>query len=123
MASAAHLFRRIRGDALGHLSRDSHNAGHFQAWCYNTGSHPAISPLQLWGIFPVKRCKVVLQRSLQLRTVSKSLSWLAPGILIPFFWLSYLKLFVHAIFRAITSVSTVVMALTTWSVLKSSAFA
>ena len=25
----------------------------FQAWCYNTGSHPAHNPLQAWGIFPL----------------------------------------------------------------------
>src|ERR1700752_2211799 len=24
----------------------------FQAWCYNTGSHPAGNSLQIWGILP-----------------------------------------------------------------------
>jgi hypothetical protein len=24
----------------------------FQAWCYNTGFHPALTPFQMWGILP-----------------------------------------------------------------------
>src|SRR5262249_18175552 len=45
------LFSRIGGQAWSLLVIGLTQAV-FQAWCYNTGSHPASNPCQIWGIFP-----------------------------------------------------------------------
>jgi hypothetical protein len=45
------LFRRRKGSAWS-LMVIALMQAIFQAWCYNTASHPALSPFQMWGIFP-----------------------------------------------------------------------
>src|SRR6266699_7325226 len=44
------LFHR-RGGGAWSLSMIALTQAIFQAWCYNTGSHPALNSFQIWGIY------------------------------------------------------------------------
>ncbi len=52
MAGALPLLFHRRGDGAWSLSMIALTQAIFQAWCYNTGSHPAHNPFQIWGILP-----------------------------------------------------------------------
>jgi hypothetical protein len=86
----------------------------FQAWCYNTGSHPASNPCQTWGIFPFNDAHLYYSGACELLN-SQQIS-VMPGARHPYPILLavLLKTFMHD-FRVVTSVFTIVMAFATWS--------
>lgn len=86
----------------------------FQAWCYNTGSHPARSLLQIWGIFPVNDACFYYTQACELLNGQHITFMLGPRQSYPLLLAVLLKIFGHD-FRTITLVFTIVMALATWS--------
>jgi hypothetical protein len=112
-AAPSLLFRRIDGRAWS-LAVIALTQAIFQAWCYNTGSHPASNPLQLWGIFPFNDAHLYYSEACELLN-SQQIS-VMPGARHPYPVLLavLLKTFMHD-FRVVTSVFTIVMALATWS--------
>jgi hypothetical protein len=107
------LFRRIEGRVWS-LSVIALTQAIFQAWCYNTGSHPAGNPCQIWGIFPFNDAHLYYSGACELLN-SQQIS-VMPGARHPYPVLLavLLKTFMHD-FRVVTSVFTIVMALATWS--------
>ena len=107
------LFRRIEGRAWS-LSVIALMQAIFQAWCYNTGSHPARSPFQIWGIFPFNDAHLFYSGACEL--LNGQQVTVMPGARHPYPVLLavLLKIFMHD-FRAVTSVFTIVMALATWA--------
>jgi hypothetical protein len=109
-----YLFRRAGASAWSLLTIALTQAG-FQAWCYNTGSHPAGSPFQMWGIFPgggdaclyyTAACELVNGQQI---TAMAGARHSYPAVLA-----GLLKIFGHD-FRLITIVFTMTMAIATWS--------
>jgi hypothetical protein len=86
----------------------------FQAWCYNTGSHPASNPCQIWGIFPFNDAHLYYNGACEL--LNGQQITVMPGARHPYPILLavLLKTFMHD-FRGVTSVFTIVMAIATWS--------
>lgn len=107
------LFRRIEGRAWSLLVIALTQAM-FQAWCYNTGSHPARSPFQIWGIFPFNDAHLFYSNACEL--LNGQQITVMPGARHPYPVLLavLLKLFMHD-FRLVTSAFTIVMALATWA--------
>jgi hypothetical protein len=107
------LFRRIEGRAWS-LSVIALIQAIFQAWCYNTGSHPARSPFQIWGIFPFNDAHLFYSGACEL--LNGQQVTVMPGARHPYPVLLavLLKIFMHD-FSAVTSVFTIVMALATWA--------
>jgi len=87
----------------------------FQAWCYNTGSHPALNPFQNWGIFPGSDAQLYYSAACNLLNGQQITALAGARHSYPIFLAILLKLFGHDL-RLITLVSTLVMALATWSV-------
>jgi hypothetical protein len=86
----------------------------FQAWCYNTGSHPALSPFQIWGIFPATDSHLYYSAACELLNGQQISAMAGARQPYPLFLAALLKIFGHD-FRLVTMVSTIVMALATWS--------
>jgi hypothetical protein len=107
------LFRRINGRVWS-LSVIVLIQAIFQAWCYNTGSHPAGNPCQIWGIFPFNDAHLYYSGACEL--LNGQQIRVMPGARHPFPVLLavLLKIFRHD-FRVVTSVLTIAMALATWS--------
>lgn len=107
------LFRRAGASAWS-LALIALTQATFQAWCYNTGSHPARSLLQLWGIFPVNDACFYYTQACELLNGQHITFMLGPRQPYPLLLAVLLKVFGHDL-RTITFVFTIVMALATWS--------
>ncbi|HEY7000306.1 MAG TPA: hypothetical protein VH330_01080 [Candidatus Udaeobacter sp.] len=86
----------------------------FQAWCYNTGSHPALSPFQMWGIFPATDSHLYYSAACELLNGQQISAMAGARQPYPLLLASLLKIFSHD-FRAVTLVFTILMSLATWS--------
>jgi hypothetical protein len=86
----------------------------FQAWCYNTGSHPALSPFQMWGIFPATDSHLYYSAACELLNGQQISAMAGARHPYPLFLALLLKIFRHD-FRWVTLVFTILMALATWS--------
>lgn len=107
------LFRRAGASAWSLLVIALTQAA-FQAWCYNTGSHPARSLLQIWGIFPVNDACFYYTQACELLNGQHITFMLGPRQPYPVLLAVLLRIFGHD-FRTITLVFAIVMALATWS--------
>jgi hypothetical protein len=86
----------------------------FQAWCYNTGSHPAHNSLQAWGIFPLIDSHMFYTAACEVLNGQQITSIQGARHPYPLLLAVLLKIFGHDV-RAVTSVFTIVMALAVWS--------
>jgi len=86
----------------------------FQAWCYNTGSHPALSPFQAWGILPGADAVLYYTAASNLLNGQQITAMAGARDPYPLLLAVLLKIFRHD-FLLVTFVSTIVMALATWS--------
>ena len=87
----------------------------FQAWCYNTASHPAGNPFQMWGILPATDSGLYYSAASNLLNGKQITAMAGARHPYPLLLAVLLKLFRHD-FRAVLSTLTIVMALATWSV-------
>jgi hypothetical protein len=86
----------------------------FQAWCYNTGSHPALNPFQIWGILPATDSGLYYTAACELLNGQQISGMAGARHSYPLLLVVLLKIFRHD-FRLVTMVATIVMALATWS--------
>ena len=86
----------------------------FQAWCYNTGSHPALSPFQMWGILPGTDSGLYYTAASNLLNGQQITAMAGARHPYPLLLAVLLKIFRHD-FRSVTLVFTILMALATWS--------
>jgi hypothetical protein len=87
----------------------------FQAWCYNTGSHPAHNPFQMWGILPGSDAVLYYTAATNLLNGQQITAMAGARHPYPLLLAVFLKIFSHD-FWLVTFVSTIGMALATWSV-------
>jgi hypothetical protein len=114
MATVPPILFHCRGGSAWSLSVIALTQSAFQAWCYNTGSHPALSPFQAWGILPGSDSNLYYTAASDLLN-GQQITGLAGGRhSYPVLLAVLLKLFRHDLW-AVTLVSTFVMALATWS--------
>lgn len=107
------LFRRAGGSAWSLLVIALTQAT-FQAWCYNTGSHPAHNALQAWGIFPLIDSHLYYTAACEVLNGQQITSMYGGRHPFPLLLAVLLKIFGHD-FRAVTFAFTIAMALATWS--------
>jgi hypothetical protein len=88
--------------------------GIFQAWCYNTASHPALSPFQMWGIFPATDSHLYYSAACDLLNGQQISAMAGARHPYPLLLGLLLKIFRYD-FRSVTLVFTILMALATWS--------
>jgi hypothetical protein len=86
----------------------------FQAWCYNTASHPAGNPFQMWGILPATDSGLYYSAAHNLLDGQQITAMAGVRQSYPILLAALLKLFRHD-FRWVMSTLTIVMALATWS--------
>jgi hypothetical protein len=86
----------------------------FQAWCYNTGSHPAHNPFQIWGILPGSDAGLYYTAASDLLDGQQIIAMAGARHPYPLLFAILLKLFRHDL-RSVTVVSTILLALATWS--------
>jgi hypothetical protein len=89
----------------------------FQAWCYNTASHPALSPFQMWGIFPATDSHLYYSAACELVNGQQISAMAGARHPYPLLLALLLKIFGHD-FRLVTLGFTILMALATWSALE-----
>lgn len=114
MAAVLPSFFHRRGGAAWSLLVIALTQGIFQAWCYNTGSHPALSPFQIWGVFPATDSHLYYTAACELLNGQQISAMAGARHSYPLLLAALLKIFRHD-FRLVTMVSTIVMALATWS--------
>jgi hypothetical protein len=114
MAGVLPFFFHRRGGSAWSLLVIALTQAVFQAWCYNTGSHPALSPFQIWGIFPATDSHLYYSAACELLNGQQISAMAGARQPYPLFLAALLKIFRHD-FRLVTMVSTIVMALATWS--------
>jgi hypothetical protein len=107
------LFRRAGAGAWS-LSVIALAQATFQAWCYNTGSHPAHNSFQVWGIFSLIDSHMYYTAACEVLNGQQITSINGARHPYPLLFAVLLKLFGHN-FRTVTFVFTIVMALATWS--------
>jgi hypothetical protein len=107
------LFRR-RGASTLSLSVIALTQATFQAWSYNTGSHPARNPFQLWGILPATDSHLYYSGACELLNGQQITFIFGGRHPFPVLLAVLLKIFNHD-FRLVTLILTLVMALATWS--------
>src|SRR5438105_24211 len=86
----------------------------FQAWCYNTGSHPAGSPFQIWGILPSYDSQLYYTSASELldgRQIAVMFGGRHP---FPVLFALLLKISGHD-FRLVTLILTLLVIVATWS--------
>jgi len=108
------LFYRL-GDGAWSLSVIALTQAIFQAWCYNTGSHPAHNPFQAWGILPGSDAGLYYTAASNLLNGQQITAMAGARHPYPLLLAVLLKIFRHD-FRSVTLVFTILMALATWSV-------
>jgi hypothetical protein len=86
----------------------------FQAWCYNTGSHPAVTQSQIWGIFPFGDSNFYYSGACELLNGQQMTLMFGARESFPLLLAVLLKILRHD-FRLVTLVLTIVMVLATWS--------
>ena len=86
----------------------------FQAWCYNTGSHPAVTPSQIWGIFPLGDSNFYYSGACELLNGQQMTLMFGARESFPLLLAVLLKALGHD-FHLVTAVLTIVMILATWS--------
>ena len=114
VAAALPLLFHRRGGGAWSLSVIALTQATFQAWCYNTGSHPAHNPFQIWGILPGSDADLYYTAASNLLNGQQITAMAGARHLYPLLLAVLLKIFRHDC-RSITFVSTIVMALATWS--------
>jgi hypothetical protein len=87
----------------------------FQAWYYNTGSHPALNPNLLWGILPQTDSHLYHTQACELLNGQRISGFLRARHPYPIFLATLLRVCGHD-FRLVTSLCTLLTALATWSV-------
>lgn len=87
----------------------------FQAWCYNTGSHPSDNPHLLWGILPQTDSHLYYTQACQLLHGEQISAAHGARHAFPVFLAALLRVSGHD-FVWVTSLFTLLMALATWSV-------
>ena len=87
----------------------------FQAWCYNTGSHPALNPNLLWGLLPQTDFHLYYTQACELLNRQQISGFIGARHPYPIFLATLLWVCGHD-FRLVTSLCTLLMALATWSV-------
>jgi hypothetical protein len=107
------LFHRREGSAWS-LTVIALTQAIFQAWCYNTGSHPALSPFQMWGILPATDSHLYYSVACELLNGQQISAMAGARHPYPLLLALLLKIFGHD-FRSVTLVFTILMALATWS--------
>ena len=106
------LFRR--GGSAWSLSTIALTQAIFQAWCYNTGSHPAHSPFQIWGILPATDSGLYYTEASNLLDGQQIKVIFGARHSYPVLLAVLLRIFRHD-FHSVTLVFTILMALATWS--------
>ena len=86
----------------------------FQAWCYNTGSHPAGNELQIWGILPSTDSQLYFTTASQLLDGQRIAVMFGGRHPFPVLFALLLKICDHD-FRLVTMVLTLLMTFATWS--------
>jgi Dolichyl-phosphate-mannose-protein mannosyltransferase len=86
----------------------------FQGWCYNTGSHPAHNPFQMWGILPGSDAVLYYTAASDLLNGQQITAMAGARHPYPLLLALLLKIFGHDL-RSVTLVFTIVMAVATWS--------
>ena len=114
MAGALPLLFHRRGDGAWSLSMIALTQAIFQAWCYNTGSHPARNPFQIWGILPGSDAGLYYTAASNLLNGQQITAMAGARHPYPLLLAVLLKIFRHD-FRSVTLVFTILMALATWS--------
>ena len=114
MAGALPLLFHRRGDGAWSLSMIALTQAIFQAWCYNTGSHPAHNPFQIWGILPATDAGLYYTAASNLLNGQQITAMAGARHPYPLLLAVLLKIFRHD-FRSITLLFTILMALATWS--------
>jgi hypothetical protein len=115
MATALPFLFRRRGGGAWSLSVIALTQAIFQAWCYNTGFHPAGSPSQIWGIFPGNDSALYYTAACELLNGQQITSFVfGARQSYPLLLAVLLKILRHD-FRLVTLAFTIVMALATWS--------
>lgn len=107
------LLRRMEGRALS-LAVIALTQAVFQAWSYNTASHPASYALQLWGAFPFSDAQMYYSAACELLNAQQITVMEGARHPFPVLLAVLLKILAHD-FRLVTSTLTIVMALATWS--------
>ena len=107
------LFRRAGASAWSLLLIALTQAS-LQAWCYNTGSHPAGNSLQAWGIFPLIDSQMYYTAACEVLNGQQITSMYAARHPFPLLLAVLLKIFGHD-FRTVAFVFVIAMALATWS--------
>src|SRR4029077_13430908 len=105
---------RDRGGSAWSLSVIAVTQAIFQAWCYNTGSHPAHNPFQLWGILPTTDSGLYYTAASNLLNGQQITAMAGARHPYPLLLAVLLKIFRH-VFRSVTLVFTILMAFATWS--------
>lgn len=106
------LFRR--GGSAWSFSTIALTQAIFQAWCYNTGSHPAHSPFQIWGILPATDSGLYYTEASNLLDGQQIKVIFGARHSYPVLLAVLLRIFRHD-FHSVTLVFTILMALATWS--------
>ena len=117
MAAALPLLFHRRGNSAWSLLVIALTQAIFQAWCYNTGSHPVHNPLQVWGILPAYDGNLYYTAASNLldgQQITASTAMTGARHPYPVLLAVLLKIFGHD-FRSVTLVFTILMALATWS--------
>jgi hypothetical protein len=114
MAGALPLLFHRRGDGAWSLSMIALTQAIFQAWCYNTGSHPAHNPFQIWGILPGSDSGLYYTAASNLLNGQQITAMAGARHPYPLLLAVLLKIFRYD-FRSVTLVFTILMALATWS--------
>ncbi len=107
------LFRRTGGTAWS-LSLIALTQASFQAWCYNTGSHPALNPFQMWGILPATDSHLYYSAACDLLNGQQITVMAGARQPYPLLLAALLKVFRYDLW-AVTLLFTIVMSLATWS--------
>jgi len=107
------LFRRSGASAWS-LSVIALTQAVFQAWCYNTGSHPAHNTLQVWGILPLIDSHLYYTQACEVLNGQQITSMFGARHPYPLLLAVLLRIFGHDL-RAVTFAFTIALALATWS--------
>lgn len=85
----------------------------FQAWCYNTGSHPALNPTLLWGILPQTDSHLYYSQACEILNGQQISVCLGARHPYPMF-LAALLWFCGHDFRLVTTLSVLLLSFATW---------
>jgi hypothetical protein len=105
---------RDRGGSAWSLSVIALTQASFQAWCYNTGSHPALSPFQMWGILPGSDSGLYYTAASNLLNGQQITAMAGARHPYPLLLAILLKIFRHD-FWSVSLMFTILVALATWS--------